>query len=82
MPELSKQAQNIINSAVEATGGYGRPTPGLYWKVAAALRAASLVCKRDNLILLSLAEELELFGEGPEICDLVWPTNVELADDD
>ena len=32
--------------------------------VAAALRAAALCCKRDRLILLSLADELESHGQA------------------
>jgi len=35
-----------------------KPTGSYYW-LAAALRAAALHCKRDTLILLSIADELE-----------------------
>jgi len=41
MPELSPAAQAVINAAVEAGGGYGRATPVLHARLAAALRAAA-----------------------------------------
>jgi len=40
MSELSPQAQEVINAAVEAGGGYGRATPTLHARIAAALRTA------------------------------------------
>jgi hypothetical protein len=40
MPDFSPAAQAIVNAAVEAGGGYGRATPTLHARLAAALRAA------------------------------------------
>jgi hypothetical protein len=40
MPDFSPAAQTIVNAAVEAGGGYGRATPTLHARLAAALRAA------------------------------------------
>jgi len=39
MTNLSPAAQSVINAAVEAGGGYGRATPVLHERIAAALRA-------------------------------------------
>lgn len=41
MSEPSPAAQAVINAAVEAGGGYGRATPVLHARLAAALRAAA-----------------------------------------
>ena len=41
MTDLSPAAQAIINAAVVAGGGYGRATPVLHARLAAALRAAA-----------------------------------------
>ena len=41
MADLSPAAQAIINAAVVAGGGYGRATPVLHARLAAALRAAA-----------------------------------------
>ena len=41
MPDLSPAAQAIINAAIEGGGGYGRATPVLHARIAAALRAAA-----------------------------------------
>jgi len=41
MTDLSPAAQAIVNAAVEAGGGYGRATPVLHARLAAALRAAA-----------------------------------------
>jgi hypothetical protein len=40
-PILSPAAQAIINAAVVAGGGYGRATPVLHARLAAALRAVA-----------------------------------------
>ncbi len=40
MANLSPTAQAVINAAVEAGGGYGRATPVLHARIAAALRSA------------------------------------------
>ena len=53
MSELSPAAQAVL----EAT--YSRWPRNREWIIAAALRAAALYCKRDSVILLSLADELE-----------------------
>jgi hypothetical protein len=66
MPELSPAAQAVINAAVEAGGGYGRATPVLHARLAAALRAAAdAVClrwaelKHPADVLNTIADELE-----------------------
>jgi len=41
MSELFPAVQAVINAAVEAGGGYGRATPVLHARLAAALRAAA-----------------------------------------
>jgi hypothetical protein len=41
MTDLSPITQDVINAAVEAGGGYGRATPLLHARIAAALRAAA-----------------------------------------
>jgi hypothetical protein len=41
MADLSPAAQAIVNAAVEAGGGYGRATPTLHARLAAALRSAA-----------------------------------------
>jgi hypothetical protein len=41
MTDLSPAAQDIVNAAVEAGGGYGCATPVLHARLAAALRAAA-----------------------------------------
>jgi hypothetical protein len=41
MTDLSPTAQYIVNAAVESGGGYGRATPVLHARLAAALRAAA-----------------------------------------
>lgn len=55
MSELSPAAQAVLD-AVEDDCIH--PTD-LHHIAAAALRAAALYCKRDRLILLSLADELD-----------------------
>jgi len=56
---LSPTAQSVINAAVEAGGGYGRATPVLHARIAAALRAAAdrVVPKKPTL---SYPEDYEL----------------------
>jgi hypothetical protein len=41
MTDLSPDAQDIVNAAVEAGGGYGCATPVLHARLAAALQAAA-----------------------------------------
>jgi len=41
MTDFSSAAQAIINAAVKGGGGYGRATPVLHARIAAALRAAA-----------------------------------------
>jgi hypothetical protein len=52
MTNLSPAAQYIVNAAVESGGGYGRATPVLHARLAAALRA------------LAGANAYEVEGEG------------------
>jgi hypothetical protein len=61
MPELSPAAQAVINAAVEAGGGYGRATPVLHARLAAALRAAAnqLDHPTSAHTLYAFADELE-----------------------
>lgn len=51
MSELSPTTQAVLDAFRSSHTGQGC--------LAAALRAAALYCKRDALILLSLADELE-----------------------
>ena len=41
MTELSPAAQAVVNAAVEAGGGYGKATPVLHARLAAALEKAT-----------------------------------------
>ena len=68
MSELSPAAQAVINSAVEAGGGYGYATPVLHARLAAALKAAvdqvvplSTNTRQNNIRfnILRIAAELE-----------------------
>jgi hypothetical protein len=54
MADLSPAAQAIVDVAVEAGGGYGRATPTLHARLAAALRAVT-----DQL-----GEELEFYNQA------------------
>ena len=74
MSDLSPAAQSVINAAVEAGGGYGRATPVLHARIAAALRAVAdelasclfigpnegdIKCVIDLIDLHDLIDELE-----------------------
>lgn len=54
MTNLSPAAQTVLDALYE---GWHVVTPGQC--LAAALRAAALYCKRDQLQLLAIADELE-----------------------
>lgn len=61
--QLSPAAQ-AVKDAVLATYADNIPKDNNLWTLerastVAALRAAALVCKRDRIILLSIADELE-----------------------
>ena len=56
---LSPAALAVLNSYMAGYGWLDGPTKMDCHGVAAALRAAALYCKRDRLILLSFADELE-----------------------
>lgn len=60
MPDLSPQAQAVMGafSKYPLHGDFIAKTL-MHGALPAALRAAALCCKRDTLILLSLADELE-----------------------
>lgn len=73
MPELSPETQKIVNAAVDVTG-YGKETPLLKLRIAAALRVVAEQCKiewnhhpdypeTESVIvvsdLLTIADELE-----------------------
>ena len=61
MTDLSPAAQDIVNAAVEAGGGYGCATPVLHARLAAALRAAV----GSDVYKANLNDELEvMFSEG------------------
>ena len=64
MSNLSHQAQAILNAYRDAPVE-DEPT------AAAVLRTAALYCKKDKLILLTLAEELEDTKYGTYRCDLL-----------
>jgi hypothetical protein len=57
LPPLSPAAQAVMDAAYEELDYV--PQRHVRWCAAAALRAAALYCKRDSVILLSLADELE-----------------------
>ena len=60
MSELSPAARSVFESFNSQFDWIEDGVPGPQFKaIAAALRAAALYCKRDKLILLSIAEELE-----------------------
>jgi len=61
MTNLSPAAQIIVNASVEAGGGYGRATPTLHARLAAALRAAAdqIYHGPSQDYLLELANEIE-----------------------
>lgn len=60
MTELLPAAQAVWDAAWADTPLICGDTEGTRkCQIAAALRAAALYCKRDRLILLSLADELE-----------------------
>lgn len=56
---LSPQAQAVLDAYGNQIGGTDAIMGSERRGVAAALRAAALYCKRDSIILLSLADELE-----------------------
>jgi len=49
MTDLLPSVQAIVNAAVEAGGGYGRATPTLHARLAAALRAAANHCHSQEI---------------------------------
>jgi hypothetical protein len=60
--QLSPAAQAVFDSYKAASDGRysgGEWLQNEAGQIAAALRTAALYCKRDRLILLSLADELE-----------------------
>lgn len=59
-PPLSLEARNIFEAFNSKFEWIEDGVPGPQFKsLAAALRAAALFCKRDKLILLSIADEFE-----------------------
>lgn len=56
-PKLSPAAQAVLDAGMEHSGPAFEPV--VRRLTAAALRAAALYCKRDKLILLSFADELD-----------------------
>ena len=58
MTELSPQAQAVLDAYWKSPWDPSLQHEDRY-AIAAALRAAALYCKRDTLIMLSLADELE-----------------------
>lgn len=55
MTDLSPAAQAVLDSVCDNT----EPDCDTQHLIAAALRAVARYCKRDTLLLLSLADELE-----------------------
>ena len=60
---MKEQAQTIMDEYYRAYFSENKWFKSDRKGVAAVLRTAALYCKRDNLILLSLAEELETLNE-------------------
>lgn len=58
MADLSPAAQAVLDAYGNEVG-WPRPYKHERHGLAAALRAAALHCKRDTIILLSLADELD-----------------------
>jgi hypothetical protein len=66
--ELSPAAQAIVDAAVQAGGKYGRATPTLHTRLAAALRAVAEQCVPDDSEghwvyiphVIAIAAELEI----------------------
>ncbi len=58
-PRLSPAAQAVLDAFLGDAEDTGLQMDDMRENVAAALRAAALYCKRDTLLLLSLADELE-----------------------
>jgi hypothetical protein len=69
MPDFSPAAQAIVNAAVEAGGGYGRATPTLHARLAAALRAAAdqMGCYQSKKFLYSIADAMKLQNIAAEL---------------
>ena len=64
MTNLSSAAQAIVNAAVEGGGGYGRATPVLHARLAAALQATAdhVVPLKHHTVrdqLIEIANELK-----------------------
>jgi hypothetical protein len=59
MTDLSPAARSVLDAFLGDARHTGLEVDDLRENVAAALRAAALHCKRDTLILLSLADELD-----------------------
>ena len=59
MSGLAPQAQAVLDAFLADCENTGLQMDDLRENVAAALRAAAVYCKRDTLIILSLADELE-----------------------
>ena len=69
MADLSPAAQAIVNAAVEAGGGYGRATPTLHARLAAALQAAAdqMTNYPSKKFLFSIADEMKLLAIAAEL---------------
>jgi hypothetical protein len=69
MSDLSPTAQSVINAAVEAGGGYGRATPVLHARIAAALRAAAvqMTCYSSKKFLFAIADVMKLRAIADEL---------------
>jgi hypothetical protein len=65
MTKLSPQAQAVLDAIQDELDATVELVPCTERIAAAVLRAAALHCKRDTLILLSIADELE--GFAPKI---------------
>jgi len=64
MPDFSPAAQTIVDAAVEAGGGYGRATPTLHARLAAALRvAADQVVPEEPDLSPEEASDLVIWGK-------------------
>lgn len=65
MPELSPETQKIVNAAVDVTG-YGKETPLLKLRIAAALRAAALAVYEKHRYGKLFMEEINAIADELE----------------
>ena len=67
MTELSPAAQAVVNAAVEAGGGYGKATPVLHARLAAALEAVVAKTKQRQYGTCWICDANELLAIAAEL---------------